>query len=42
MLLKLAAFDSETIIMSEWLVGCYNTHQPPIFTAGNLRYWRRL
>nr|DAK71075.1 MAG TPA: hypothetical protein [Caudoviricetes sp.] len=19
--------------MSEWLVGCSNTHQPPIFTA---------
>ncbi|MBZ7057784.1 hypothetical protein FMK36_24945 [Klebsiella quasipneumoniae] len=31
-----------TFYMSEWLAGCYNTHQPPIFTAGNLRYWRRL
>lgn len=22
-----------TFYMSEWLVGCSNTHQPPIFTA---------
>ena len=25
-----------TFYMSEWLGGCYNTHQPPIFTAESL------
>ncbi|EHL5964525.1 hypothetical protein N0L55_004268 [Escherichia coli] len=28
--------------MSEWLAGATNTHQPPIFTAGNRHYWQRL